>query len=128
MKTYSTWRPTGFDSPGLGLDDRQTWYVAPIGRNRDSDMLAESNWDVGLAMLGGESEDVEVHRFGHWACGWFEIILVRPDSEACTMAQRLEDTLAEYPVLDDEDFSRREEEEEEANERLEEEDDNGNEE
>ena len=30
-----------------------------------------------LRRLGGESTTVQVHRFNHWACGWFEIILTK---------------------------------------------------
>jgi hypothetical protein len=59
-----------------------------------------------LEILGGESETVEVHRFGHWGPGWFEIILVHPDRE--TEIDELEGSLENYPVLDDEDYSRRE--------------------
>lgn len=69
MQKYKDYSPTGFDSRGLNADlyDIGEWFVAPIGRNRDSDLLAESNWDEAFRLLGGESEQVQVHRFGHWA-------------------------------------------------------------
>jgi len=61
--------------------------------------------------MGGESEDVQIHRFGHWANGWFEIVLVNPDKpELVKLAQELEDSLENYPVLDENDFSEREHE------------------
>lgn len=110
MQTYKQYRPTGFDPSGLGLSDRQDWLVLPCGRNRDSDCLAESNFASALASLGGESEMVEVHRFGHWACGWFEIILIKPGTDAATEAERIEAALSDYPILDDSDFSEREHE------------------
>ena len=108
MHTYSTFRPTGFDTAGLALDDRQDWLVLPCSRNRDSDCLAESNFAAALKSLGGEGADVEVHRFGHWACGWFEVIIVRPCSEAEKEATRIEDALEDYPILDESDHSERE--------------------
>jgi hypothetical protein len=108
MKRYRDFQPTGFDPKGLALYDQQDWYVVPnCGRNRDSGP-EESNFFVALKMLGGESETVEVHRFGHWACGWFEIIIVNPDSPQAAIAEDIERCLAEYPLLDDDDFSERE--------------------
>lgn len=108
MQTYSEYRPTGFDSAGLNLPDQQSWLVLPCGRNRDSDALSESNFSAALESLGGESETVEVHRFGHWACGWFEIIIVDPNSPAAEIAQDIDNSLADYPILDESDYSERE--------------------
>lgn len=111
METYSEFQPTGFDPSGIGLEDQQDWLVVPVARNRDSDCLAESNFACALKDLGGEGEDVQVHRFGHWANGWFEIIIVRPGSDAEKKAEEIESALADYPVLDDDDFYNREQEE-----------------
>lgn len=115
MQTYSEFRPTGFDCRGLGLPDQQHWLVAPCGTNRDADALTRSNFRCCLKALGGESETVQVHRFGHWGPGWFEIILIDPaNSEAVKAAEEMENSLADYPVLDESDYSQ--EETEEANE------------
>lgn len=111
MQMYSKFRPSQFDSAGLALEDRQDWLVLPCGRNRDSDCLAESNFAVALERLGGEGDDVEVHRFGHWACGWFEVVLVRPMTAAHLEADRIEAALEEYPVLNENDYSQRESDE-----------------
>jgi hypothetical protein len=110
MRTYSEFRPTSHDSAGLGLDDRQSWLVAPCGTNRDAGAWTRSNWETQLASLG-DSDDVEVHRFGHWGPGWFEIAIVRPGSDAAKEAERIESALEDYPVLDDEHFSQTEREE-----------------
>lgn len=112
MNPYKKHRPTGFDRAGAFLDDdRQEWLVVDVSRNRDSDCLAESNFNTFLEGLGGESDNVEVHRFGHWACGWYEIILIDAKAEAIVaLAQEMEDALENYPVLDEEDLSRREHE------------------
>lgn len=118
MIPYREFAPTDFDATGLnahdmGTDedpDRSEWLVAPVGRTRNSDPLAESNFSAFLGIVGGESDDVEVHRFGHWGPGWFEIILVRPGTKAATEAERAESSLADYPVLDEMDYSARESE------------------
>lgn len=111
MQKYSEYRPTGFDSRGLGCEDRQGWLVLPCSRTRDSGCLEESNFHAALEILGGEGDSVEVHRFGHWGPGWFELILVDPSSPQVKDAEEIESALADYPVLDDADHSEREYEE-----------------
>ena len=108
MQKYSDYAPTGFDAKGLLLPSKQNWLVMPCGQNRDSGCLDQSNFETATTMLGGEGENVEIHRFGHWACGWFEIIIVRPDTPQAEIAENIDCALADYPVLDDSDFSERE--------------------
>lgn len=113
LTRYGDFRPTAMDSRGLALPDRQDWLVCPVSRTRDSDTLTESNWATQLALLGGESETVEIHRFGHWGPGWFEITLIDPADTARvdTVEQKVYHALNCYPVLDDDDYSSREHEE-----------------
>lgn len=109
MITYSQFRPTQFDTKGLGLSDRQDWLVAPVIRTRDSGPFENSNFDAFLSELGGESDFVEVHSFNHWGPGWLEIILIDPrNSMLVEKAEELEGALENYPVLDEEDLSKRE--------------------
>ena len=104
---YKDFAPTQFDPAGKGLPDRQDWLVLPLSITRDTeDPLTLSNWEVALRELGGESETVEVHRFGHWGPGWFEIILVHPDRE--TEVEEIEGSLENYPILDEDHFSEKE--------------------
>jgi len=111
MIRYRNFRPTAFDTEGLlgeyhGISD---FWVAPVSHTRDSGPLDESNFAAALAALGGESDTVQVHRFGHWGPGWFEIVLIDPaDLERVKVAGELEAALSDYPVLDDDDFSARE--------------------
>ena len=80
--------------------------VVVVGRNRDSGILDESNFQAALEILGGESDSVQVHRFGHWGCGWFELILVDPkDRTKLIEAYNIIKALEHYPVLDDMDYS-----------------------
>lgn len=101
LPTYSTYRPTGFDPAGAFLDDRQDWLVAPVIRTRDSGARERSNFAVVLKDLGDESDTVEIHRFGHWGPGWFEIILCAPESPAADKAQEWAGALENYPIADE---------------------------
>lgn len=106
MQAYKEFSPTQLDTKGAFLDDQQDWIVAPCGLSRDSGCLEQSNWSASIKILGGESDTLKIRRFGHWACGWFEIILVHPSRKA--EIEGLEQDLEDYPVLDDDDFSERE--------------------
>lgn len=104
MRLYREWAPTTYDARGLALPDRQGWGVL-LTRTRDSDALTLSNFRTALSRLGGEGEDVEIHRFGHWACGWLEILIVNLDSDAGREAIRIEREIDDYPILSEDDFS-----------------------
>jgi hypothetical protein len=54
---------------------------------------------------GSDGESYEIHRFGHWACGWFEVILVKPGTKVALLAEDFEARLQDYPILSDEHFS-----------------------
>lgn len=103
MKTYKEYAPTEFDTKGLNADENDiSDFVVLLGKNRDSDILAETNFDEALKILGGESETVQVHRFGHWACGWFELLLVAP--ERASEAEAIQDKIDSYPVLNEDKY------------------------
>jgi len=107
MQLYKDYAPTGFDRKGLNLPDNQDWLVA-IGQNRDSDALDRSNYECAVKLFeetDPDERDHEQHCFNHWACGWLEIIIVRPDSKAFEVAKDIEAALADYPVLDDDHYS-----------------------
>lgn len=98
---------SNYSGPDLG----DLVVVAHIGQSRDSEILAQSNFSCALDQLGGESDNVQVHRFGHWGCGWFEIITVNPHSKKhLKLAYKISEALEDYPVLDESDYSEREHE------------------
>lgn len=105
---YKDFQPSAWDTSsnfvawGV-INYLRDWYVCLTGRNRDSDLLSESNFETALTILGGESETVEIHRFGHWACGWYELILVHPDLK--DEVDKIEKQLDNYPLLDEEGYS-----------------------
>lgn len=113
MQAYRDFAPTGFDHKGLALSEQQDWLVAPCGTNRDAGYGTRANHDAMRQALESLNapEDWELHRFGHWACGWFEIIIVRPGTAAANEAERIESALADYPIVDEELFSQYENEE-----------------
>ena len=110
MAKYKDFAPTCFDQQGYMLENRQDWYVLPVGRNRDSGILTESNFQTATEILGGERTNImEIHRFGHWGIGWFEIIIVNPRAgKTMRKAINIEENLADYPILDESDWSARE--------------------
>jgi len=110
MQQYKEFAPTCFDSKGAFLPDRQNWYVLPVSQTRDSGPLDQSNFNEALNILGGERSNIcEVHRFGLWGPGWFKIIIVNPKAGATMKkALNIECSLADYPVLNEEDCSERE--------------------
>jgi len=65
-------------------------------------------------MLGGESDNVRIDRFGHWACGWWESLSVKDGSSSHSIGQDITEQIDSYPILDEDDFS--EIEQEQANE------------
>lgn len=113
-------KPSEFDSwsnySGADLSD----YLSGPGRNRDSDTLTESNFYTALDRLGGKSEcgcesendcqcDVRIGGFNHWACGWYEIILVKKTAiDKVKLLFEIHKAMETYPVLDEMDWSERE--------------------
>jgi hypothetical protein len=100
---YKDFRPSQFDNH-IYVAELENLFVAPVMLKRDSSALERSNFRIALKSLGPSAQ---VYRFGHWACGWFEIILT-DDEKAIT---EMGSSLANYPVLDDEDFSQEEQQE-----------------
>lgn len=90
--------------------DKADWIVS-CGRNRDSDILQESNFQSALYKLGGASKNVEVARFGHWSSGWFELILVNPKSiKHVKTAYEISQALDNCTILDENDYYERQSE------------------
>ena len=111
MKPYGKWAPTKFDRQGAFLDDRQDWLVLPVLRTRDSGTLDESNYETAEKMLSEADPDGDTwenHRFNHWNPGWFDILIVKPNTDAHRVGEEIEKRLEGYPILDEEDHSERE--------------------
>lgn len=92
----------------------ETWpdyFGAGVGQSRDSDDLEASNFAAMLELIGGETETVKVVEESHWAVGWVQWIAIHEsDEKALRAADEAKGRLKDYPVLDEEDWSRREHE------------------
>ena len=113
------WR--GFDcfawSRGYDLPDADNWLIH-YTTNRDSGLLDQSNEQAIIKRLEpfteGDDPDVMVESHSHWAVGYvdgFSLRVLRPDGtitdafrEFCGIRESLEN----YPVLDEADYSERE--------------------
>lgn len=103
---------TKYDTSGLGSPEEYAdWYVVPTPRTRGSDCIEESNFAAACQMLSGVDPTEADHTtivLRHWAVGWIEIIIVRPDSHALHTALLIESKLEVYPILDEYDVIERE--------------------
>ena len=102
--------PSGMDSWGNYMGERpsQELYVV-LGRNRESSLVANSNWDCAIKMFDEAKLEYDITSFGHWACGWVEYLSVDINiPEAYKLAEEIEASLSAYPILNDEDHSERE--------------------
>lgn len=95
---YSQFCPTQFDYQ-IPIEDRADWFLAPVIRTRDSGIMTQSNWECQIDALELAMAKYEVHSFGHWANGWFDIILVDP--EHVEVVEEIEASLIDYPILDE---------------------------
>lgn len=91
-----------------------------VSRNRDADILTESNWAVAGAELKAVPYDDGNDNYHnrppvyHWRArcsmfGWWEYLMVRKDAPAdiLKMAEEIARGLSAYPVLSDDDYSER---------------------
>jgi hypothetical protein len=98
------------------LDSPDNWFIT-YSHHRDSGLLDQSNAAAIEAALEpfteGDDPDMVPERHSHWACGWIDgwSIRVFRDghiTDAFRHYHELAQRLDEYPVLDEEDYSRRE--------------------
>lgn len=94
--------PGGLDSSHnyLGQEDFPSMYVV-LTRTRDSNLIDNCNFEVALKELGGESDDVVIYSFGHWACGWWEALCVKKDSPKFNYGVEIQKRIEDYPLLDE---------------------------
>lgn len=104
-------------------------YYVLLGRHRDSDALAESNFRKSVSLLKEVSPEEDdsgwiIARAGHWAVGWVELLLIHKDNLALVeVGNKITTDLDDYPVLDEDLYSElqieygeiEEEEEDDAN-------------
>lgn len=101
------------------------WYGRPENaeiwciyytHNRGSDLLEQSNAEVIKEKLQGEEfeNDVIFQRHNHWAVGWVEGVVIRVYNEGGDITEAfkalydIKTSLEDYPLLDEDDFSKKE--------------------
>ena len=110
LQTFIEFQPTEFDRKGKGADfENRDWLVSSIQLNRDSGLIEKSNFETyikGLTDIEPEGDHWQIHRFGHWGCGWFEIVILNP-IDSLVLDQALQDhlSLTDYPILNEDHFS-----------------------
>lgn len=87
---------------------RADWRVLSVTLTRDSQPIDESNFEAAQRLLDDAGATYEIHRFRHWAIGWYEKIFIAPDDVSLAAAGEIECALESYPVLDEYDWSARE--------------------
>jgi len=103
---YRDYQPTGFDKH-IKIEGREGWEVLSfISKNRDSKPLEITNFEYTQNALEGvqeEGENWEILEFGHWACGWYQIIITNPESKEITgKVEEIEEMYRNHIVLDEE--------------------------
>lgn len=85
------------DSYGTSDKDLfETWGLTPFGQHRDSDLMAQSNYESVLRDLQAEFPgDIGVQHAGHWGVGWCDTITVRVMRERPAQPPRLYGTALE---------------------------------
>jgi hypothetical protein len=113
------WRqfPSFAWSRGYHLDDADHWTIWYTS-GRDAGLLEESNHAAITQRLapftGGDDPDVVAEQHSHWAVGYLEGFAVRvygaggSTTRAFEELCRIKQALAEYPVLNEADYSERE--------------------
>ena len=99
--------------PHDDLDGKDSWLVV-LSRHRDSGHAANSNFDAAferIRKIDPEGEHSDTYGGGHFAVGWVEAVIVKPDSPAHDEAVKILEKLESYPLLDEDDVSRREQDE-----------------
>ena len=109
LERWSSDGPTAFDTAAnYGGEDMGGTYVAPVSISRDTaDALTLSNWRVVTAELEPlcKHDESGIHRFGHWGCGWYELLLIHEsDTKALKAADAWAASLADYCVADESDL------------------------
>jgi len=92
----------------------KTWAIV-MTKSRDSGLLEQSNFEKAREQLAEEhEEDVDVERASHWAVGWVDHLMVRvldrkgKATPAAKTFLEIKHALDDYPVLDEEVYSKRE--------------------
>lgn len=82
--------------------DNPDWLIV-VSQTRDSDELTRSNYDTVYSEASRSllESNWAVEESNHWAFGWVEFIIVRPNEKGKEFADRIKESLEDYAVLDE---------------------------
>lgn len=106
LNRANTFRPSPLD-PCL-LDDYKDYFYLPLLLSRDSEPLEQSNYEYAKEIIWEASNMGETTElsFGHWSCGWFNLIVIHQDDKPGIIAAiNLVKALEDYPVLNEQRFA-----------------------
>lgn len=110
FQTYGDWIKEQRSFASFDDDSRYHWLVVPFTHCPNiATLLGESNQEALKAALDESDpsgETYELQRFAHWATP-YERFIVAPNSNAHRVAVECICALADYPVLDESDYSQR---------------------
>jgi hypothetical protein len=93
----------------MGKDMRE-YYVFPISHTRDSGLLTNHNFNYCWNQLKKKARaGTGIYLFNHWACGWFELILInKNNSMAILLADDLISDYDNYPLFAENEYQEKE--------------------
>ncbi len=90
---YETLREKLHECSDVGYGEfKELDYLCVAVRNRDATLLEAHNFSVQAKRCGfeysesvvmGHHRHVRIVRFNHWACGWIDYLMVKPDTLRC---------------------------------------------
>jgi hypothetical protein len=103
MIKYEYFQPTSQDVKGLKAHHYPDWDATEFMKTRDACILTNCNFQVAKEALEALDmhDDWDIPCFNHWLCGWYELIVVKPDTPAHKLMQELEEAMDRYPILDE---------------------------
>lgn len=110
LKKWTTADPACGTMNNYMGDDKSDHYVVYAKVVREGCILSESNYDKIKECLEAIDSEADLDFYvSHWAVGPIDYILVHEDNEPLLReADKIAKALADYPILDEEDFSKRE--------------------
>lgn len=105
MSFTQPYKLTDFDPGDTYFGNTLEGFKVSIYRSCMGGILEDSNFNVFLKRLGGESATIQIKRVGFSGDGWYEFIAIHEsDTEALELASKMLEDLDGYPILDDDHF------------------------
>jgi hypothetical protein len=110
MKLWTRADPACGTMDNYAGEDMRNYYVFPLSRTRDSGLLTNHNFNYCWDKISHKARaGTGVYLFNHWACGWYEIILInKNNSMAILLAEDLISEYENYPIFNEDEYNDKE--------------------